>query len=43
MQQGRCDGGVIQLELGEDRGDFERMGKVGSPEARFWLLCAFIA
>ena len=29
VQQGRGDGGVVELELGEDRRDFERMGEVG--------------
>jgi hypothetical protein len=28
VQQRRHDGGVVQLEVGQDRGDFERMGEV---------------
>ena len=29
VQQGSDDGGVIELEVGQDRRDFERMGKIG--------------
>ena len=29
MQQRRRDGGVVELVLGKDRGDFERMGDIG--------------
>ena len=29
VQQAHGDGGVVELELGEDGGDFERMGEVG--------------
>ena len=29
VQQRRRDGGVVELEVGEDRGDFERMGEIG--------------
>ncbi len=29
VQQRRRDGGVVELELGEDRGDFERMRDIG--------------
>ena len=29
VQQGRDDGGVVELEVGQDRGDFERMREIG--------------
>ena len=29
VQQRRRDGGVVELEVGEDRRDFERMGEIG--------------
>jgi hypothetical protein len=29
MQQGSYDGGVVELEVGQDRRDLERMGKIG--------------
>ena len=28
QQRGR-DGGIVELEVGQDRGDFERMGEIG--------------
>ena len=43
VQHRRHDGGVVDLKLGQDGRHFERMGEIGSPEARFWLPCAFIA
>ena len=29
VQQRRGDGGIVELEVGQDRGDFERMGEIG--------------
>ena len=29
VQQRRRDGGVVELQVGQDRGDFERMGEIG--------------
>ena len=28
MQQGGRDGGIIKLKIGQDRGNFQRMGKI---------------
>ena len=43
VQQRRHDGGVVELEVGEDRGDLERVREKGSPEARVCEPCAFMA
>jgi hypothetical protein len=37
MQQRRGDGGIIELEIGEDRRDFERMRKIGVTRGSFLL------
>ena len=29
VQQRRRDGGIVELEIGQDRRDFERMGEIG--------------
>ncbi len=37
------DGGVVEVEIRQDRRDLEGMGEEGSPEARFCVPCACMA
>ena len=37
VQERRRDGGVVELEIGEDRGDFERMREIGVAGIAFLL------
>ena len=43
VQQGGRDGRIVELEIGQDRRDLERMREGGSPEARFCSPWAFMA
>ena len=43
VQHGRRDGGLVELQLGENRRNLKRMAEEQVADARFWLPCAIMA